>query len=204
MDDVLSEAMAGAAAKAVADAYRTILCYVDPTAIDSDTGATREGLSETPQRAAKAMQAWTEGYAIDPHELLKTFEDGAENYDEMVVVRDLPFYSTCEHHLAPFFGTATIAYVPKGRVVGLSKLGRVLDAYSRRLQVQERMTQQIAAAINKVLEPRGVAVIATARHLCMESRGIRKQGHTTVTSALTGVFREDRAARAELLGLASL
>ena len=119
----------------------------------------------------------------------------------MVIVKDLPFYSTCEHHLAPFFGNATIAYIPDGRVVGLSKLGRVLNIFARRLQVQERLTTQIADALEETIKPRGVGVIIKARHLCMESRGLSTQGHHTVTSALRGVFREDSKARSEFLKL---
>jgi len=162
----------------------------------------REGLLETPQRAAKAWKHWAGGYAIEPKELLKYFEDGAESYNEMVLLRDIPFYSHCEHHLAPIIGRATIGYVPNGRIVGLSKLARVVDAYSRRLQVQERLTVQIADCINDALAPKGVAVQIRARHLCMESRGICQQGHTTTTQALRGVMFEDLRAREEFIELA--
>jgi GTP cyclohydrolase I len=162
---------------------------------------TREGLKETPARVLKAWKEWTSGYAQNPFTIMKCFEDGSENYDEMVVVRDLPFYSHCEHHLAPFFGTATIAYIPTKRIVGLSKLGRLLEIYSRRLQVQERMTTQIANVIQKELQPKGCGVILRARHLCMESRGLNRQGHHTITSALRGVFLEDKV-RAEFLAMA--
>lgn len=162
----------------------------------------REGLQDTPKRVLKAWKEWTSGYEKTPEQILKSFEDGSEDYDEMVVVRDLPFYSTCEHHLAPFFGSATIAYIPNKRIVGLSKLGRLLNMYSRRLQVQERLTTQIADALQTCLEPRGVGVVIRARHLCMESRGICCQGHHTITSALRGVFREDSDARREFLALA--
>lgn len=148
----------------------------------------REGLKETPTRVAKAWLAWTSGYGANLSEVFKCFKDGSERYDGMVVVKDLPFYSHCEHHLAPFFGTATIAYLPNKRVVGLSKLGRVLEIFSRRLQVQERLTTQIAEAIHTHLKPKGVGVVIRARHLCMESRGICKQGHSTVTSSLRGEF----------------
>lgn len=161
----------------------------------------REGLLETPERVAKAWMFWCSGYNEDPLDVLKTFSDGAENVDEMVVVRDIPFYSHCEHHLAPIFGTATIAYLPNGRIAGLSKLSRVLDVYARRLQVQERLTSQVADAIMTGLAPLGAGVLVKARHLCMESRGICKQGHTTVTSALRGVFREPEV-RAEFMHLA--
>jgi len=161
----------------------------------------REGLKETPHRVLKAWAEWTSGYNLKPKELLKCFEDGSEEYDEMVVVRDLPFYSHCEHHLAPFFGSATIAYIPNKRIVGLSKLGRLLEVFSRRLQVQERLTTQIAGALQEALEPRGVAVLVKARHLCMESRGLNRQGHHTITSALRGVFLEDKV-RAEFMAMA--
>lgn len=161
----------------------------------------RPGLVETPARVVKAWQHWTRGYAMDPAALLKSFDDGAERVDEMVVVRDIPFYSHCEHHLAPFFGTADVAYIPEGRIVGLSKLARVVDAFAARLQVQERLTNQIADTIaSEVLAPKGVGVRLTARHLCMESRGITKAGATTQTSALRGVFLE-ATTRAEFLSL---
>lgn len=161
----------------------------------------RGGLFETPIRVAKAWQQWTCGYNIEPASVLKVFEDGGETYDEMVLVRELPFYSHCEHHMAPFFGTADIAYLPEKRIVGLSKLDRLLDIYAKRLQVQERMTGQIVDAIMDVLKPKGAACVIRARHLCMESRGVRKQGHHTVTSALRGVFLEDPRVRAEFFEL---
>lgn len=161
----------------------------------------RGGLIETPQRVLKAWKEWTSGYGQDPQNVLKCFEDGGEDYNEMVIVRDLPFYSHCEHHLAPFFGTATIAYVPSKRVVGLSKIGRILNIFARRLQVQERLTTQIADALDECLNPLGVGVIVKARHLCMESRGLSTQGHHTVTSALRGVFLEERV-RGEFLSIA--
>lgn len=150
----------------------------------------RGGLLETPARVAKAWEHWAGGYQLDPLEILKTFDDGAESVDEMVIVKNIPFYTHCEHHMAPFFGTATVGYVPNGKIVGLSKLSRVVDAFARRLQVQERLTTQIADAINEGLSPKGVGVIVTARHLCMESRGIRQQGSETITSALRGVMLE--------------
>lgn len=150
----------------------------------------RGGLLETPARVAKAWEHWAGGYQLDPLDILKTFADGAESVDEMVIVKGIPFYTHCEHHMAPFFGTATVGYVPNGKIVGLSKLSRVVDAFARRLQVQERLTTQIADAINEGLSPKGVGVIVTARHLCMESRGIRQQGSETITSALRGVMLE--------------
>lgn len=159
----------------------------------------REGLKETPKRVAKAWEHWCGGYALKPEHILKTFSDGAERHDQMVVVRDIPFYSHCEHHLAPFFGTATVAYIPNGLIVGLSKLSRLVDMYARRLQVQERMTDQIADALNQHLKPLGVGVRIKARHLCMESRGICQQGHHTVTTALRGVMKTNPEARSEFL-----
>lgn len=163
---------------------------------------TREGLQETPARMAKAWKFWTSGYTADIPSLLKVFEDGGENYDQMVLVKDIPIYSKCEHHLADIFGTCSIAYIPNGRIVGLSKLSRVADAFARRLQVQERLTAQIADALNDNLLPKGVGVVIRARHMCMESRGVCQQGHHTVTSALRGVLKTDSAARAEFLALA--
>lgn len=161
----------------------------------------RPGLAETPSRVVKAWRQWTSGYNVDIAKLLKVFEDGAEGYDEMVVVKDIPIYSKCEHHLADIFGTATIAYIPNGKVVGLSKISRLADAFARRLQVQERLTVQIADALMEHLQPKGVGVVIRARHMCMESRGICQQGHHTVTSALRGVLKEDPQARAEFLEL---
>lgn len=165
-------------------------------------GVLREGLQETPKRVAKAWAHWTSGYSVDVAGLLKVFEDGAENYDQMVVVRDIPIYSKCEHHLADIFGTCDIAYIPNGKVVGLSKLSRLADAFARRLQVQERLTAQIADALEEHLQPLGVGVVIKARHMCMESRGICQQGHHTVTSALRGKLKDDPQARAEFLALA--
>lgn len=162
----------------------------------------REGLQETPDRVAKAWEFWLSGYDRDPAEELKVFEDGAEGYDEMVMVKDIPIYSKCEHHLADIFGTATIAYIPNGKVVGLSKLSRLADIFARRLQVQERLTAQIADALWSNLKPKGVGVIIRARHMCMESRGLCQQGHHTITSALRGVMKHGDP-RAEFLKLAS-
>ena len=169
-------------------------------AVDPEYG--REGLQETPARVAKAWEFWTRGYGMNAAEILKVFEDGAESYDEMVIVKDIPIYSKCEHHLADIFGTATIAYIPDGKVVGLSKLSRLADMFARRLQVQERMTVQIADALHEHLKPKGVGVIMRARHMCMESRGLCQQGHHTITSALRGVMKTDPQARAEFLRLA--
>lgn len=161
----------------------------------------REGLAETPARVAKAWQFWCKGYNEDPADILKTFEDGSEKVDEMVMVRDIPFYTHCEHHMAPFFGRATVAYIPDGRIVGLSKINRLVDCFARRLQVQERLTTQVADALMEHLKPKGVGVIMTARHMCMESRGVCQQGHSTVTSALRGVM-SDGTVRQEFLHLA--
>lgn len=162
----------------------------------------REGLQETPERFAKAWEQWTSGYKVDIAKLLKTFEDGADKYDSMVIVKDIPIYSKCEHHLADIFGTVTIAYIPDGKVVGLSKLSRLADAFARRLQVQERLTVQIADAMVEHLKPVGVGVLVRARHMCMESRGICQQGHHTITSALRGVMMTDASAREEFMRFA--
>lgn len=164
----------------------------------------REGLKETPDRVLRAWDHWTQGYKQDPAEVLKTFEDGAEGVDEMVIVRDIQLYSHCEHHMAPFFGKAHVAYIPDGKVVGLSKLARVVDAFAHRLQVQERLTNQIADCINDNLKPLGVGVIIEATHFCMCSRGVNKQGSTTVSSALRGAMRNDAAARLEFMTLAGM
>lgn len=163
--------------------------------------ANRGGLLETPHRVAKAWLEWCSGYGQDPADVLKVFEDGAEGCDEMVVVKDISIYSTCEHHMASIFGTATIAYIPNGKVVGLSKLARLADVFARRLQVQERMTVQIANALMEHVQPKGCGVVIKARHMCMESRGISRQGTVTTTSALRGVFKNDPTARAEFLAL---
>lgn len=165
--------------------------------------STRGGLLETPHRFLKAWRHWTKGYNEKPEDILKVFEDGAEGYNEMVIVKDIPIYSKCEHHLADIFGTATIAYIPNKKIVGLSKLSRLADIFARRLQVQERLTTQIADSINQHLEPKGVAVLIKARHMCMESRGICQQGHCTITSALRGVFENSPAARAEFMQIAN-
>lgn len=159
----------------------------------------RGGLVETPARVVKAWKHWCGGYSLKAEDILKVFEDGAEGVDEMVIVKNIPFYSHCEHHLAPFFGTATIAYLPDGNIVGLSKLSRLADMFARRLQVQERLTCQIADALNDNLLPRGVGVQLVARHMCMESRGVKQQGSSTVTTALRGVFKDDPTVRAEFL-----
>ena len=162
----------------------------------------REGLEETPQRMAKAWQFWTSGYGMRAEDILKCFEDGAQGVDEMVVRKHIPLYSKCEHHLADIFGTCTIAYIPKGKVVGLSKMDRLVEMFARRLQVQERMTNQIADAMFNILQPIGVGVWISARHMCVESRGVRNRNSETVTVALRGAFKDQPATRAEFLALA--
>ena len=141
---------------------------------------------------------YSSGYGKDPAEILKVFDDGAEKVDEMVLVKSIPVYSHCEHHLAPFFGVAHVGYIPNGKIVGLSKLSRLVDVFAKRLQVQERLTNQIADALEEHLQPLGVGVVIECRHMCMESRGIQRQGATTVTSAMRGALRNDVAARAEI------
>lgn len=152
---------------------------------------TRDGLVKTPERAAKAMQFLTHGYDLDPAGILKSamFE---EEYSQMVVVKDIEVYSLCEHHLLPFFGKAHVAYIPNGRIVGLSKIPRVVDAFARRLQVQERLTNQVRDCIEETLKPAGVAVVIEASHMCMAMRGVQKQNSVTTTSAFTGAFLEER------------
>lgn len=165
--------------------------------------ANREGLLETPARVVKAWRHWCSGYGKDAGKLLKVFEDGAEKYDQMVIVKDIPIYSHCEHHLAAIIGTASIAYIPNGKIVGLSKLSRLADMFARRLQVQERLTDQIADALVEHLQPIGVGVIIKARHLCMESRGVCQQGHHTITTALRGAIKDEAQTRSEFLRLAN-
>jgi GTP cyclohydrolase I len=159
----------------------------------------REGLRDTPARVARAFEEWFAGYNDDPEDYMKrTFEE-VEGYDEMIVLRDIRFESHCEHHLAPIIGKAHVAYLPTNRVVGISKLARVVEAYARRLQVQEKMNAQIANCIQKVLEPKGVAVVIEAQHQCMTTRGVHKPGVTMVTSTMLGAFRKDPMTRREFL-----
>jgi GTP cyclohydrolase IA len=159
----------------------------------------REGLAETPARVVRAYEEWFEGYDEDPAEILKrTFEE-VGGYDDMIVLRDIPFHSCCEHHMAAIEGVAHVAYLPRDRVVGISKLARVVEAYARRLQVQERLTAQIAHAIAVALRPRGVGVIIRAKHACMTTRGVHKHGVSMVTSRMLGAFRDDAATRGEFL-----
>jgi GTP cyclohydrolase I len=161
----------------------------------------REGLLRTPERVAKAMHFFTRGYDLSIAEVVggALFEEEHEN---MIMVRDIELYSLCEHHLLPFFGKAHVAYIPNGRIVGLSKLPRIVDMFARRLQVQERLTEQVAAAVEEVLAPLGVGVVIEAYHMCMMMRGVEKQNSRTITSALRGVFREDGKTRDEFLRLA--
>jgi len=160
----------------------------------------REGLLKTPERVAKAMLFLTQGYAQSASEILQSavFE---ESYDEMILVKDIEIYSMCEHHMVPFFGKAHVAYIPDGRIVGLSKIPRVVDVFARRLQVQERLTLQIRDAIEEALRPQGVAVVIEATHLCMVMRGVQKQNSITTTSSMSGPFLENTHTRAELMRL---
>ena len=160
----------------------------------------REGLQKTPHRASEAMKFMTSGYTQNLEELV----NGAvfnEETDDMVIVREIEFFSTCEHHLLPFFGHANIAYIPNGKIIGLSKLARITDMFARRLQVQERLTVQIADAVQEILKPKGVAVVIEAKHLCMMARGVEKKSSDMVTSHVLGNFRTDRATRSEFMNL---
>jgi GTP cyclohydrolase I len=182
----------GAAIERMADKYRSLLESIgeDPE---------REGLIKTPERAAKALQFLTHGYGLEPAEILRSAMF-REEYQEMLIVRDIEVYSLCEHHLLPFFGKAHVAYIPKGQIVGLSKIPRVVDAYARRLQVQERLTVEIRNCIQETLNPQGVAVVIEAQHLCMVMRGIQKQHSIATTSAFTGEFFTEKT-RAEFMRL---
>ena len=160
----------------------------------------REGLIKTPKRVAKAMQFLTQGYEMNATEILQSAMF-SEDYSQMVLVKEIEFYSLCEHHLLPFFGKTHIAYIPDGNIVGLSKLPRVVDAFSRRLQVQERLTNEIRDCIQDTLKPKGVAVVMEARHLCMQMRGVEKQSSLTTTSAFSGAFLESEKTRLEFMDL---
>jgi GTP cyclohydrolase I len=160
----------------------------------------REGLLKTPSRVAKAWGFLTEGYQQDPKEILSQALFTTSN-DEMVVVRDIEFYSTCEHHMLPIIGRAHVAYIPDGKVVGLSKIPRIVNVFARRLQIQEQMTEQIADAILESINPKGVAVVLHARHMCMEMRGVQKINSTTVSSALRGLFKSDQRTRSEFYNI---
>lgn len=178
------------------DAVKTLLEFIgeDPT---------REGLKETPTRFLKAWRDyWGSGYGKEASAVMKVFKDGAHDYDEMVLVKNIKVFSHCEHHIAPIVGVAHVAYIPKGnKIIGLSKLNRLVDMFARRLQVQERLTTQIAQALFEELNPLGVAVSITADHFCVKTRGIQDVNSVTTTSKLLGVFREDEKARAEFLNL---
>lgn len=176
------------------NAVRTLLAY-------AGENPNREGLADTPRRVIKAYGEHFAGYAQDPHAILSTTFEEVEGYDEMVVLRDIRFESHCEHHLAPFYGRVHIAYIPRKRVVGLSKLARLVDVYAKRMQIQEKMTAQIAATLAEVLNPLGVAVVVEAVHMCMTTRGVHKSGATMQTSRLLGTFRSDPKTRQEFFDL---
>jgi len=177
----------------LSESFKTV---IDKLGEDSN----REGLLKTPERAAKAMQFLTRGYDLDADEILNQaiFH---EEYSEMVIVKDIEVYSLCEHHMLPFFGKAHVAYIPDGKIVGLSKIPRVVDAFSRRLQVQERLTLEIRDAIQRVLNPKGVAVVIEASHMCMQMRGVQKQNSVTTSSAFTGLFMSNDSTRKEFINL---
>ena len=162
---------------------------------------TREGLEKTPERVAKAMQYLTHGYGLDPLQILKSALF-TEDHQQMIVVKDIEVYSMCEHHMLPFFGKAHVAYIPNGKIVGLSKIPRIVDAFACRMQVQERLTDQIKDCIQAALEPLGVAVVIEAQHMCMQMRGIQKQNSVTTTSSFTGAFEKDKT-RKEFISLIS-
>jgi len=182
--------------------YEIIEKYVKNLLNEIGENSEREGLKKTPHRVAKAFEFLTQGYRKDIKKILNgaIFE---EKYDEMVIVKDIDFYSMCEHHLLPFFGKIHIAYIPNGKLVGLSKIPRLVDVFAQRLQVQERMTQEIADTIEQFLNPRGVAVVAEGYHMCMMMRGVQKQNSITTTSAMHGIFTEDARTRSEFLNLIS-
>ena len=181
-----------AVVKSISDKYRSILK-------DLGENPDREGLQKTPERVAKALQFLTHGYALDPAAILRSAMF-SEEYQQMVIVKDIELYSMCEHHVLPFFGKCHVAYIPNGRIVGLSKIPRVVDAFSRRLQVQERLTVDIRNCIEETLKPQGVAVVIEAQHMCMVMRGIQKQHSIATTSAFTGEFNTEKT-RAEFMRL---
>ncbi len=176
------------------EAIKTLLRY-----IGEDTG--REGLLDTPRRVIESYKEFFAGYEQNPNEILSTTFKEVGNYDEVVLLKDITFTSHCEHHMVPFIGVAHVAYIPRNKVVGISKLARLVDAFARRLQIQERMTVDIAQTIADVLDPKGVAVIIKAKHQCMTTRGVGKPNSDTVTSCMRGLFREDSKSRAELMQL---
>ena len=191
---VLKKAVAKPTQAQAEDAVRTLLCWAgdDPS---------REGLLDTPRRVTKSYLEFFKGYGQDPKEILsRTFQD-VEGYDEMIVLRDINFDSYCEHHMVPFTGRAHVAYIPGNSVVGISKLARLVDVYAKRLQIQEKLTAQIATTLNEVLKPRGVAVVVEATHMCMTTRGVHKHGTVMQTSHLLGLFRSDSRTRQEFFSL---
>ena len=168
------------------------------TLLGEDAG--REGLQKTPERVAKAMLSLTKGYHMDPHEVLRSAKF-QEEYSQMVIVKDIDFFSLCEHHLLPFYGKAHVAYIPDGKVVGLSKLARTVEVYAKRPQMQEQLTAQIADALMEHLKPQGAMVMIEAEHMCMTMRGIKKPGSKTITTVAKGIYKEDREERKEILSL---
>ena len=182
--------------------YKNVEKYIKGLIEEIGEDPNREGLKKSPHRVAKAYEFLTQGYTKDVKEVL----NGAifnEKYDEMVIVKDIDFYSMCEHHLLPFYGKVHVAYIPNGKIVGLSKIPTIVDIFAQRLQVQERMTEQIAATIEKHLQPRGVGVVAEAYHMCMMMRGVQKQNSITITSAMHGIFKTDARTRSEFMDLIS-
>lgn len=192
LQELPQETEIGLASYSTQELYRELLgrFHEDPD---------RDGLLSTPKRVEKAMEYLTHGYDLNPTEILRGAMFDVD-YDEMVIVKDIEIYSLCEHHMLPFFGRAHVAYIPNGKVIGLSKIPRLIEVFTRRLQVQERITRQVADAIQEAINPRGVGVVIEARHLCMMMRGIEKQQSSTVTSAMLGVFREQQT-RGEFLSL---
>lgn len=174
---------------------------IEKLLIELGENPSREGLKDTPERVTKSMKFLTEGYWIDIDELVNGALFTDNNTDEMVIVKDIDIFSLCEHHLLPFFGKCHVAYLPQGKLIGLSKIPRVVDAFSRRLQVQERLTTQIANCINEILQPKGVAVVIDALHLCMAMRGVQKQSSYTTTSSMLGYFKSNPSTRSEFLSL---
>lgn len=179
--------------KKFTEAVETMIAYVGED-------VTREGLKKTPERVLKAYEFMFGGYREDPQEILNSAMFDTSN-DEMVLIKDIEFYSTCEHHLLPIIGRAHIAYIPDGKVVGLSKIPRVVDVFARRMQIQEQMTEQIADALMRTINPKGVGVVIQARHMCMEMRGVQKISSTTTSSALRGLFKRDEKTRMEFFNL---
>jgi len=195
--DAMSDSRNNVPRRDAEEAVRTLLRW-------SGEDPQREGLLDTPKRVVKAYEDWFSGYALDPDDYLaRTFEE-VEGYDELIVLRDIQFESHCEHHMAPIIGRAHVGYLPNGKVVGISKLARVVEAYARRFQVQEKMTAQIASCIQRALQPLGVGVVVEAAHECMTTRGVHKRGVSMVTSTMLGTFREDARTRGEFLQFISV